>query len=251
VDAFVFWTRDPRPFGPVLDRLERQGWPYVVLFTLTGYGPPLEPRAPSTREAVAAFRELASRIGPRRVTWRYDPIIYGPGLDPAAHGQRFAELAQALAGATDTVKLSFMDLYRKTVRRLGTLAEGARYVVDPTDSPALPQLVEDLRRVADDHGMRLETCAEDRDFSELGVPPGACIDGARLSELCGIEIPALKDRGQRRHCGCAPSRDIGMNDSCLHGCVYCYATASDEAAQRNWARHDPDGESLLPLPPMR
>jgi len=247
VDAFVFWTRDPRPFLPVLDSLDRDRYPYLFLVTITGYGPPLEPRAPSLAEATAALRDLAARIGPQRVVWRYDPVIFGPGLDRASHARRFADLARALAGATDTVKLSFVDLYRKTARRLQRLPDGTRYAVDPTDSPDLALLVRDLRQAAADCGMGLQTCAEERDFTEAGAPPGSCVDAVRVSRLCGKELPAVKDRGQRPWCGCAPSRDIGMNDSCLHGCVYCYATSGEEAAARNHSRHDPEGESLLPL----
>jgi DNA repair photolyase len=41
------------------------------------------------------------------------------------------------------------------------------------------------------------------------------------------------------------SRDIGMYDSCLHGCAYCYATTSFERARRNHAAHDPRSPSLL------
>src|SRR4030067_2946214 len=36
VAAFVFWTRDPRPFFPVLALLEREGFPSVFHVTVTG-----------------------------------------------------------------------------------------------------------------------------------------------------------------------------------------------------------------------
>jgi DNA repair photolyase len=41
-----------------------------------------------------------------------------------------------------------------------------------------------------------------------------------------------------------------MYDSCLHGCVYCYANASLSAAAKNAARHDPAAPLLFgsPLP---
>lgn len=245
VDAFVFWTRFPKPFMPVLDQLERRGFPSLFLVTLTGYGPPLEPCAPSVDEAVVAMKALSERVGPERVVWRYDPIVLGPGLDFATHLERFRMIGSRLRGATDAVKISFVDLYRKTRRRLSHVNES--FCVDPIEVPEVGDLVAGLRRIAEDQGMSVETCAEEVDFSAQGVAAGSCIDGDRLSRLIGRRVDGRKDPGQRDWCRCARSRDIGMNDTCLHGCVYCYATSSHQAAVRRHARHDPLGPSLLPL----
>ena len=39
--------------------------------------------------------------------------------------------------------------------------------------------------------------------------------------------PHLKDRGQRKECGCIVSKDIGSYDTCPHLCRYCYANTSE------------------------
>ena len=72
-------------------------------------------------------------------------------------------------------------------------------------------------------GMELYTCATERDYSTCGAPPGACIDAAWIRDSLGLVIPDKKDPGQRPQCRCAVSRDIGTNDTCAHGCLYCYA----------------------------
>jgi hypothetical protein len=245
VTAFVFWTRDPRPFGAVLDRLDRDRLPYLFLFTLTGYGSPLEPFAPPVDEAVPAFQRLASRIGPERVVWRYDPIVLGPGLDVEDHCRRFESLAAALCGSTRSVRLSFVDLYHKTCRRLGSAAPD--FLTDPAQNRAAGQLLGRLAAIASAHGIEAQTCAEPVDYSSHGVPPGACIDPSLLATVCGHDVPRSKDKGQRPYCRCAPSRDIGACDTCLHGCVYCYATSSHQVAVDRHRRHDPDAPSLMPL----
>ena len=52
-----------------------------------------------------------------------------------------------------------------------------------------------------------------------------------------------------RHKGsdCKPalSRDIGMYESCLFGCRYCYATKNFEQAKANFDSHHPDSPSML------
>jgi hypothetical protein len=247
VDAMVLWTRDPRPMLPLLDGMERLGYRSVFLVTLNAYGAPLEPQAPRREEAVAAMHQLAGRIGPERLTWRYDPIVLGPGLEIDDHLRRFARLAAELRGTTARVKISMVDLYRKTRRRLARLSRGEHYLVDPITSPGLPELVRGLADAADANGMELTSCGEEQDLSHLGAPPGRCIDAEWLARLYGRPFPITKDRGQREHCLCAPSRDIGMTDTCLHGCTYCYATRSHAAAVAAFRRHDATAPSLLPL----
>jgi hypothetical protein len=245
VDAFVFWTRDPRPFLPVLDVLDRRGDPYTFLFTITGYGPPLEPGAPARDEAVRAFRKLAARLGPDRVVWRYDPIVFGPGLAVDDHREGFAHLARALEGATRSVKISCVDLYRKTRRRMARLEAGEAYLQDPASVEGLGELLEIMGDEAARVGISIETCAEDEVAESHGLRRGRCIDPDLLERVFGLRVPAAKHRGQRPECGCALSRDIGMNDSCLHGCVYCYATASQELAAARHGTHDPKGATML------
>ncbi|NMA27085.1 MAG: DUF1848 domain-containing protein, partial [Burkholderiales bacterium] len=60
-------------------------------------------------------------------------------------------------------------------------------------------------------------------------------------------LPETKDPGQRQACRCAPSRDVGMYDSCPAGCVYCYAVRDFNQARLNRRRHDPLATTMLPL----
>ena len=49
----------------------------------------------------------------------------------------------------------------------------------------------------------------------------------------------------KKACGCVVSKDIGMYDSCLHGCQYCYAISSFERARTNYEEHNPNSPSLI------
>ncbi len=245
VDAFVFWTRNPDPFLEALDAVDAGGFPYYFLFTLTGYGLPLEPSVPAVDSAVESLKRLSRRLGSERVVWRYDPIIYRRGITPAWHLENFSRLAERLCGHVVAVKVSFLDLYRKTNRRMAAIDGFAPE--DPAAGPGALDLLASMARIAAGNGMRIETCAEDLNLSGTGASRGACIDLPLLERLCSGPIRADKDPGQRPLCMCVSSKDIGTTDSCGHGCVYCYANSSIEAGKKGLSRHDPFGPSLLPL----
>jgi hypothetical protein len=111
----------------------------------------------------------------------------------------------------------------------------------PCEAPPAA-LLGDLAAEAGRQGIDVQTCCEEA--AEAGVRPGACIDGELLARLWGLPRRG-RDAGQRAGCRCAPSVDIGAYDTCVHGCLYCYATGAPGAAARRRADHRPEGERLV------
>lgn len=218
VAAMVFWTRDARPLLPLLPELTDRGFAYYVHYTLTGYPRVLEPRVPAMDDAVAVMQELSALLGPERVIWRYDPIFFTTLTPPAYHVEHFAHLARLLRGTVTRVKVSFFDAYRGADRRLAATG------IPPVPCPDLAPVMHGLADAARAAGLQMESCAERVDLTPYGILPGKCIDDALLARLFGLTLPTRKDPGQRPHCGCIPSKDIGSYNTCAHGCVYCYAT---------------------------
>ncbi|MCL0094610.1 DUF1848 domain-containing protein [Dehalococcoidales bacterium] len=187
------------------------------------------------------FRKLSFRLGPRRVIWRYDPIIISNWTPPDFHREKFSKIAIALTGFTQRVMVSFVHYYQKTERRLSALEkEGFQFERRADDSPRGWELLRDLAQIARSYDMEIFTCAEERDFSNFGVPPGRCIDGELLRKLWSLPGHTKKDPAQRPACRCVVSKDIGMNDTCLHGCPYCYSTRNLALAKRRYSEHEPD-----------
>ncbi|MFH2107626.1 MAG: DUF1848 domain-containing protein [Chrysiogenia bacterium] len=229
VDAFVFWSRDPRPFQTHLAEIERGGYPYYFLLTVTGYPRLLEPSVPSLAAAVAFFSALAAAIGRRRVIWRYDPVIFTEKTDFDFHVHNFSGLADLLAPFTSRVIVSFFDPYPKLGKRL---KKAGIDMHTASGSPAMQsELLVHFAAVAARNGIEIQSCTEATLAAGvlLGanarplVEPGKCVDDELLNELFGLRLSYRKDPGQRKLCLCQQSVDIGSYGTCRHGCLYCYA----------------------------
>jgi hypothetical protein len=242
VDGFVFWTRNMRPLMADLDRV-RQVAPFTVQFTLTGYPRALESSVIGLEEGVAQMHELRRRFGPRVAAWRYDPIVFGAGLDPAAHLANFAGLARQLAGTVDEVALSVVHLYRKTRRNLDRAAQRHRFLWHDPPVEGKRELLAELAAIAVGHGIVPTLCSQP-ELLVPGLDEARCIDAERLADVAQHPI-AGRESGNRPGCRCALSRDIGAYDTCPHGCVYCYAVSDRDRAVRNFRAHDPAADSLL------
>lgn len=239
VDGFVFWTRNPGPFAPVLADLHRRGQPFVVQMTITGYPRALEEAVQPAARAVAQLRALAETYGPRVAVWRYDPVLFTGLTPPDWHRAQVARLADALAGAVDEVVVSLADEYRKTRRNLDRAACAAGFARQPPPAD-LDGFFAGLAALAAARGMRMTACTE----PALALPAARCIDARRLADVAGRPLRARR-RGNRPGCLCDESRDIGAYDSCAQGCAYCYAVADRARAKRNLQAHRPDGAFLL------
>jgi hypothetical protein len=257
--ALILWTRNPAPLLPALGDLDAAGHLTCFQVTLTGYPEVLESHSPGLEASLRRLRDLAERVGPERVTWRYDPIVSSSCTPAAFHLERFAAIARGIQGTVRHVTFSFVDAYGKTRRNFERLSreQGVRFFEPSPDERR--NLVLRLRDTATRHGMQLTACCED-DLLEEGVMAGVeqgvkqgvkkahCIDGDLIRELRTDVSEPLRRRPTRRQCGCTESVDIGAYDTCIFGCAYCYATQSRGAALTRLREHDPT-DTLLWRPP--
>ena len=252
VDAFVFWSKNPRPLIPHLAELDQRGFFYYFLYTLNKYPKYLEPRIPNLSNRLNTFSEIASKLGSHRIRWRYDPIIISTVTDFEYHIKSFKELATSLAGQTTQVILSPVEYYRKTAKRLreveaGTSDKNFSFDRQAAQSPDFLEFLKALCAIAKDNHMEVRMCAQDpvsaKNFAAQGALPGNCVDGALINRFGG-SVGAKKDKGQRGDCLCVESRDIGVNHTCMFHCPYCYATGSETIAEKRFKEHDPQATAL-------
>mgnify|MGYP003291407063 CR=1 FL=1 len=238
VDAIVFWTKNPTPMLPRLGELEK--YPYYFQFTLTPYGPEIENVLPSKNQVVIpAFQTLSKEIGRERVVWRYDPIFFSDRYTMEYHCKYFKVLAIKLSPYTEKCTVSFLDIYRNTERNLKPFG----FKLD--DLKMQEELLLRFAEIAKECGIYIDTCAEPHDFGYLGVEHAHCIERERIERISGSKLNVGRDRNQRAACGCVSSVDIGMYNTCLNGCRYCYANYQESMIQRNFRSHDPKSPLLF------
>lgn len=242
VDGFVFWSKDPAPLAPFLPELTAMGYAWYIQFTLTPYDRRIERGLREKAAIEQTFCEMAARHGAQRLVWRYDPILLTEEIDTAWHKAQFERLCRRLSGCTDTVTVSFADVYGKPDARWRA----------PTEKEE-KELAAFIGECAPRYGLRPVACCEQQSrLAPFGIGQAACVDAARMAAIGGWPLAAQKDKNQRPGCGCAAAVDIGAYDTCTNGCIYCYATHDKNGvrAARAAAAHDPASPllcgSLLP-----
>lgn len=279
----VFWTKNPKPILPYLHELDERGIHYYFQVTLNDYvREGFEPNVPSVAERVETFKQLSNMIGRERVIWRFDPLIMTPQLTPRLLLTKIWYLGNELKGYTDKLVFSFVDVkaYRKVqcnlVKETQYFTKENVEQAEMTDAQRT-EVVEGLVKLRDiwkqdGWNLQLATCAEELDLEKYGIEHNRCIDGELMKRIFADdrelvyylhtgklperdmfgEIPPipqkvkdLKDKGQRKICGCMMSKDIGMYNTCRHFCVYCYANTNKEAVLKNKDKHNDESESIV------
>jgi DNA repair photolyase len=218
VDCIVFWTKNPAAMIPDLEKL--YGYNYYFQFTITPYANDMEPGLPAKEEVIETFKRLSNMLGAHRVIWRYDPVLVNAQYGENRHIESFAAMAKALSGFTEKCVISFVDTYPKMLRRM----EGSGPY--ELSLEAKLEMAKAFAKAAGENAICVEACAEEVDFSGCGIGKAKCIDGQLAERIAGRPVAVKKDRSQRKECGCAASMDIGAYNTCLHGCLYCYANSA-------------------------
>ncbi len=227
IEGIVFWTKNPQPMIGKLDLLK--DYKYYFLYTLNAYPKSIETNLPPVEKRIESFKSL-SKYCP--VIWRYDPILISDGIDVEWHIKQFTNLCSALRGYTKHCKISFL---------ITSYSGCAKNLHGPSLSQK-HQILSAFSQISKANNIQIEACAESEDWSQYDIIPSKCIDGKIFEEMLtekykdlGLTVKRKNNKidGQRKHCGCMPSVDIGRYDTCFHGCKYCYAMKSNQKSMRD------------------
>lgn len=281
--AIVFWTKNPKPLIPYLKELDIRGINYYFQYTLNNYEKEeFEPNIPTLSKRIETFKNLSTLIGKEKIIWRFDPLILTNEITPRELLTRIWHIGNELKGYTNKLVFSFVDVkaYRKVqnnlVKETKSFTKENLDIAEPTQEQ-ITEIVEGLVKIReawkkDGWDISMATCAEEVDLNKYSIEHNRCVDGELMKQifsddkdlvyylnygklpektLFGDEsnIPLkqvnLKDKGQRKICGCMVSKDIGMYNTCSHNCVYCYANTSRKVVKANQNLHNDESESLI------
>ncbi len=232
VDCIVFWTKNPEPLMPYLKEIKEMGYRFYFQMTITDYEEDMEPGVPPTEESIATFLLLSEMIGRDRIDWRFDPVLLTDKYSVDYHAEKFEMMCRWLHRAASRCIISFVDAYKES-----------RYSeLEPEEMKCLAGV---FSKIAAKYKLPLYTCAERIDLSEYGIEHGACIDIGRVEEITGYKLDLKRDHGQRPQCRCAESIDVGMYDTCINGCKYCYAAGKRENVKKKYNMHDAASPVLI------
>lgn len=281
----VFWTKNPKPIIPYLHELDERGIHYYFQFTLNDYEQEgFEPNVPSLEKRIETFKELSEKIGKERVIWRFDPLVVTKELSPRDLLKKVWHIGNELKGYTNKLVFSFIDInsYRKVQNNLvKETNQFTKETISQSEFSAeqMNEIADGLAKCRDrwaseGWNISLATCGEQIDLDKYGIEHNRCIDGELMKRLwpndldlryylnygelpdsnslfepnfdrAALSAQKMKDKGQRKLCGCMVSKDIGMYNTCRHFCIYCYANTSKELVMKNKNKYHEDSESII------
>jgi hypothetical protein len=266
--AFVFWTKNAAPMLPFLPELDRRELPYYFQFTINDYeAEGLEPHVPPLAERLDTFKRLSQMLGKERVIWRYDPLLLTDSLSVDALLAKVERIGRELYSYTEKLVFSFADIagYAKVQKNLER--SGVHFC--EFDASPMHAFAAGLAGMLADWKITACTCAEAIDLSSYNIGHNRCIDGDLLLRISHndrkllhafhtdsnpgapllppivLNQTLLKDKGQRKVCGCIASKDIGQYNTCPHLCRYCYANTLPAIVQSNMERVSRGAESIV------
>lgn len=236
VDCLAFCTKNPEPMLKRLNEIDAFSQFWFV--TITPYGKDIEPHVPDKEKVIEIFQQLSKKVGINAISWRYDPIFISKKYSVEFHINSFEKMAERLSGYTDNCVISFIDLYAKTKRNFPEVQE-----VSKTDRITLGKA---FARIGQKYGIAIRTCHEGEELEEYGVEVSGCMTQPVIERAiqCSLDVPKSK-KSTRDACNCLLGNDIGVYNTCGHGCIYCYANYNQETVIRNMRQHNPVSPFLI------
>jgi len=227
---------------------------YYFQYTLNDYeAERYEPNIPPLKNRIEMFKTLSGLIGPKKVIWRFDPLILSDVISIERLVEKVYGVMSQIVGHTEKLVFSFLKADKQVRVAQNLTQKGIKYRAFAPEEIGF--IVDHLDQMSKEFKIEVSSCAEELEQSPCKINQNKCIDDGLMKRLFSDKEPLikfideyknLKDPGQRKLCKCVRSVDIGKKNTCRHFCPYCYANTSEKAVMNNFKRINPTAEMLLP-----
>lgn len=240
VECFVFWSKNFIPFLSKLNILDNLGYKFYFNYTINGYPEIFERNTEKKDKIIDNLKLLSDKYSDNHINWRYDPIIISNITDYNFHLKNFEKIAKKIKNSTKRCITSFIDLYEKVKRNIQILKNEYNITIQDPGINLKIKLANDIADIASIYGIKVYSCCEDYLIGSK-INKAHCIDRELIKQLfynnTGTELP-YRIKPTRKGCGCTESIDIGIYNTCVHGCIYCYANIDKQIAKVKYREHD-------------
>lgn len=236
VDFLLMCSKNYRPILKYIDELNEK-YRLICHYTITPYGKDIEPNVLDIDASIDTLIELSKRIGKDKVIWRYDPLLLTKRYDVNHLIRGFEYIASKVCNYINKVVFSFVEVYKKLKINFPELI--------PFTKKEKEQVLLKLGEIAKKYNLKIQTCGCCEDYTKFGIDASGCTSISFLEEVYNIKYKNKKEGKLREGCNCLITRDIGMYNTCLNGCKYCYANKSYKNAVLINKYHDPNSPMLI------
>ncbi|MGQ4875643.1 MAG: DUF1848 family protein [Promethearchaeia archaeon] len=232
VKCWVWWSKNFDPWIEVYNKNKcvfRQFKGHFFQFTINSPSE-LEPNLKiSLNQRLEQLKWLIKEFGLNAISYRFDPIvIYRKKGENKIKSNlsKFEYIIENIAslGLKEMI-FSFATLYSKVIKRMNRRG----FIPINLTFEEKRKILLKLKKICDNYDIKMKACCQPDLLEIEGIEQAHCIDAYKIEKLIGESIKKERDKGQREHCGCYKSRDIGNYSGifrCKHNCAYCYANPS-------------------------
>ena len=95
------------------------------------------------------------------------------------------------------------------------------------------------------YNIEIYTCHENESLKTTGVYTGGCTNQQIIERALSHSLKLPKINEARQGCRCLLNNDIGVYNTCLHSCLYCYANYDRVTVLKNIKMHNKKSPFLI------
>jgi hypothetical protein len=227
--AWVWWSKNFQPWIEAyqnFSELFNQYQIHIFNFTINSISELESGLNLSLQDRFAQLEWLLETFGNGKIQVRFDPIVLYKNLGDVTLRNNLSDFETIISKVSSLgirkIIFSFAEAYSKVKKRM---IRRGREILQLTESQKKEE-IEPLLDICKNYNVQLHACCEPELVGYNGIKQAHCVDGELISKLTGGKIVLKRDSGQRKHCGCQKSKDIGGYTGifkCKHNCDYCYA----------------------------